>query len=65
MKIIHVVGARPNFMKIAPIVAEMDRYPNYYGERDNFVATITFDDGTVATLTYTALGSTDYPKERT
>ena len=36
----------------------------YYGEQDNFVATMTFDDGTVATLTYTALGSTDYPKER-
>ncbi len=36
----------------------------YYGEQDNFVATLTFDDGTVATLTYTALGSTDYPKER-
>ena len=26
MKIIHVVGARPNFMKIAPIMAECDRH---------------------------------------
>jgi UDP-N-acetylglucosamine 2-epimerase (non-hydrolysing) len=26
MKIINVVGARPNFMKIAPIVREMDKY---------------------------------------
>ncbi|MFQ5900059.1 MAG: non-hydrolyzing UDP-N-acetylglucosamine 2-epimerase [Thermodesulfobacteriota bacterium] len=26
-KIINVAGARPNFMKIAPIVAEMDKYP--------------------------------------
>lgn len=27
MKIINVVGARPNFMKIAPIVSEMKSYP--------------------------------------
>jgi predicted dehydrogenase/threonine dehydrogenase-like Zn-dependent dehydrogenase len=35
-----------------------------YGARDNFVATITFADGSVATLTYTAMGAKDYPKER-
>ncbi len=31
---------------------------------DNFTATVTFDDGSVATLLYTALGATSYPKER-
>jgi len=36
----------------------------HYLTSDNFVATIAFDDGSVATLTYTALGSTDYPKEQ-
>lgn len=36
----------------------------YYSNRDNFVATMTFEDGSVATLTYTALGSKDYPKEQ-
>jgi predicted dehydrogenase len=36
----------------------------YYGRRDNFVATMTFEDGSIATLTYTALGAKDYPKER-
>jgi len=36
----------------------------YYTHRDNFVATISFADGSLATLTYTALGSTDYPKEK-
>ncbi|MFQ5851439.1 MAG: non-hydrolyzing UDP-N-acetylglucosamine 2-epimerase [Candidatus Binatia bacterium] len=27
MKVVHAVGARPNFMKIAPIMREMARYP--------------------------------------
>lgn len=28
LKIINVVGARPNFMKIAPVIREMRRYPD-------------------------------------
>jgi predicted dehydrogenase/threonine dehydrogenase-like Zn-dependent dehydrogenase len=36
----------------------------YYSARDNFVATIGFEDGSVAALTYTALGSSQHPKER-
>jgi predicted dehydrogenase len=36
----------------------------HYSRKDNFVVTITFDDGSVATLTYTALGNKDYPKEK-
>ncbi|MBI5049139.1 MAG: bi-domain-containing oxidoreductase [Deltaproteobacteria bacterium] len=35
----------------------------YYSHRDNFVANIKFEDGSVAVLIYTALGSRDYPKE--
>ncbi|HUV27129.1 MAG TPA: UDP-N-acetylglucosamine 2-epimerase (non-hydrolyzing) [Anaerolineales bacterium] len=27
MRILHIVGARPNFMKVAPIMREMFRYP--------------------------------------
>ena len=30
MKILHVVGARPNFMKIAPIIREMSMYPDRF-----------------------------------
>jgi predicted dehydrogenase len=36
----------------------------HYARTDNFVATMRFDDGSVATLTYTALGSASHPKER-
>lgn len=31
---------------------------------DNFIATMTFHDGSIATLTYTSLGSKEYPKEQ-
>jgi UDP-N-acetylglucosamine 2-epimerase (non-hydrolysing) len=31
MKVLNVVGARPNFMKIAPIVAEMKKVPDIQG----------------------------------
>jgi UDP-N-acetylglucosamine 2-epimerase (non-hydrolysing) len=31
MKVLNVVGARPNFMKIAPIVEEMSRVPEIHG----------------------------------
>ena len=36
----------------------------HYSSSDNFVTTMTFEDGSVATLTYSALGTKDYPKER-
>jgi predicted dehydrogenase/threonine dehydrogenase-like Zn-dependent dehydrogenase len=35
----------------------------HYSARDNFVATASFTDGSVATLTYTALGAPGHPKE--
>ena len=30
IKVINVVGARPNFMKVAPIVAELKRHPHEF-----------------------------------
>ena len=36
----------------------------YYSYSDNFVATMSFEDGSIATLTYTSLGSKEYPKEQ-
>jgi predicted dehydrogenase len=37
---------------------------DHYSSRDNFVTTLGFEDGSVATLTYTALGSNQFPKEQ-
>ncbi len=34
-----------------------------YASNDNFNATLKYKDGSLCNLTYTALGSTDYPKE--
>jgi len=36
----------------------------HYKRQDNFTASMTFADGSVATLTYTALGAKEYAKER-
>ena len=36
---------------------------SYYSAKDNFIATITYDDGSVVNLIYTAAGSKGYPKE--
>jgi len=36
---------------------------HHYGRTDNFVATLSFADGSVASLTYTALGHRNFPKE--
>lgn len=35
-----------------------------WAKNDNFVATIKYADGSVCTLTYTAMGAKSYPKER-
>ncbi len=30
--VVHVVGARPNFMKAAPLIRELDRYPDEFAQ---------------------------------
>jgi predicted dehydrogenase/threonine dehydrogenase-like Zn-dependent dehydrogenase len=35
----------------------------YYSRTDNFIATLSFTDGSVASLTYTAMGNKNYSKE--
>lgn len=36
---------------------------DYYGRNDNFIASLGFDDGSLASLSYTAMGNAKYPKE--
>ena len=56
----HMAGAA-----VATIEARAIR-PNggHYARNDNFVVLLTFADGSIASLTYTALGSAEAPKER-
>lgn len=55
-----VGGAEVESVSAAAIAADGRRL----AANDNFVATTRFSDGSVCTLTYTALGNRDYPKER-
>lgn len=51
--------------KVSKIAAQAIRpTTGHYAAGDNFTATLTFEDGSVASLTYTALGSTEHPKEQ-
>ncbi len=56
----YLTGARTTGMTAAAITPATGTYVR----NDNFIVTFTFEDGSVATLVYTALGSPDYPKEQ-
>ena len=56
----HLTGSRVVDVRASAIRART----GHYAAGDNFTATASFEDGSVATLTYTALGSGDHPKER-
>jgi len=50
--------------KVAELTAQCIRPAgNHYRFNDNFITTLTFEDGSIASLTYTALGSKEYAKE--
>jgi predicted dehydrogenase len=55
------------FLAGAPVVNVSARSivprSHHYSRTDNFVATLGFADGSVANLTYTAMGHKDHPKE--
>jgi predicted dehydrogenase len=55
-----LTGARFTGVKVSAIMPAT----GYYRANDNFTASVAFDDGSIANLTYTALGSKDHPKER-
>jgi predicted dehydrogenase len=56
----HLVGEPVSRVDAVPIGQATDRY----ARNDNFTATLRFEDGSIATLHYTALGSKALAKER-
>jgi predicted dehydrogenase len=42
----------------------IEPHGSQWRRNDNFAATVTYDDGSVCVLIYTALGHRDHPKER-
>lgn len=42
----------------------IDPASDHWAKNDNFIATIKYNNGSIATLTYTALGDKNYPKEK-
>ncbi len=52
-----------NFKVVNIQAAAIKPATNFYSLSDNFVATLSFEDGSLATLTYTALGNNSFPKE--
>ncbi len=56
----HLTGAGVKKVDVATITPGTE----HYARNDNFVATLSFTDGSIATLTYTALGGPGHSKER-
>jgi predicted dehydrogenase/threonine dehydrogenase-like Zn-dependent dehydrogenase len=50
--------------EVAVNAYSIDPFSKQWNKNDNFVATIKYVDGSVCTLTYTALGDKSYPKEK-
>jgi predicted dehydrogenase len=55
-----LTGSQPVDVHARTVVPASD----YWRRDDNFVATIRYADGSVCTLTYTAMGAKSFPKER-
>jgi predicted dehydrogenase len=57
---VYLAGAKAVSINALPIKPQTA----HYRQDDNFCAIVSFADGSVANLSYTALGSSEYPKER-
>ena len=56
----YLTGAKVRSVTATPIRSTSQEYT----PKDNFSATISYEDGSVANLIYTVMGSKDYPKEQ-
>ena len=51
--------------RVASVVAVPIRHgTDWFGPRENFSVTVSFEDGSVASLVYTTMGSREHPKEQ-
>ena len=56
----YLVGSTPVEVSATP----MNRTSSHIAQTDNFSASVRYPDGSLCTLLYTSLGSTDLPKEQ-
>ncbi len=54
-----LTGSQVVSIEVTAIKPQLD----YYLENDNFIVQLAFADGSAASLTYTAMGDSEYPKE--
>lgn len=63
-RILHVVGARPNFMKVAPIMREMAKYPDAFeqilvqtGQDDSYIVKFMLSKGYIPQYSFIHRGT--------
>ena len=63
-EVCHFVDMARYFTGVPILSVQADAARNRDGAADDITATLRFDDGSLATIAYTSLGDTSYPKER-
>src|SRR5262249_59841728 len=56
-------SALPGSTRVAVSAQSIVQTPRQWRKNDNFVATISYADGSICSLTYTSLGNKSFPKE--
>ncbi len=59
MKILHIAGARPNYIKIAPVMSEMNHHPDLFSQV--LVHTGQHYDGNMSSVFFNDLSMRETP----